>query len=71
MNFNKPALKGNNADYSPKYFFEYNGLIYQKMSFERAYQNNFHYRVVDQVKNYYNEVGGDLWRQCNKQSIPR
>ncbi|PAF46558.1 hypothetical protein BKH46_07395 [Helicobacter sp. 12S02634-8] len=45
-------IKGTNADYSPRYFFTYKGLIYQKMSFEIAYQNDFNYKIIDRLKDY-------------------
>lgn len=47
-------LKGINADYSPKYYFEYNGAIYMKLKFEMAYICNFNYPRVDVVKEINN-----------------
>lgn len=50
----RDVIKGRKADYSPKYYFEYNGAIYMKLKFEIAYIRNFDYPRVDVVKEINN-----------------
>ncbi|WP_180762721.1 hypothetical protein [Helicobacter sp. 12S02232-10] len=47
FNSNPLLIKGKKADYSPRWFFEFEGKIYQKFNFERAYQRNFIYPIID------------------------
>lgn len=49
--YSERFIKGNKADYSPKCYFEYEGVIYMKMKFEDAYRNNFNYPKVDVLRN--------------------
>lgn len=46
----KELIKGRKADYSPLYFFVYNGKIYIKLKDEVAYERGFEYPCVDILK---------------------
>ncbi|WP_180674161.1 hypothetical protein [Helicobacter sp. 13S00477-4] len=51
-NIRNKLIKGMSADYSPKYFFVWQGKIYQKLSFDRAYEKGFKYLFVDFVDSH-------------------
>ncbi|PAF52968.1 hypothetical protein BKH42_08500 [Helicobacter sp. 13S00482-2] len=40
-------IKGRKADYSPLWFFTWQGKIYQKLKFDKAYELGFKYPLVD------------------------
>lgn len=48
--YSERFIKGNKADYNPNRYFEYQGVIYMKMKFEDAYDQNFIYPKVDVVR---------------------
>ncbi|PAF46304.1 hypothetical protein BKH41_09355 [Helicobacter sp. 12S02232-10] len=45
--FNLPLIKGKNADYSPKWFFECEGRIYLKLGLAEATKKDFKYPFID------------------------
>lgn len=48
----KSLIVGMNADYSPRFFFIHNGIIYQKQNFEQAYKSQFKYKAIDRIKGF-------------------
>ncbi|WP_194145646.1 hypothetical protein [Helicobacter jaachi] len=45
-------IRGQNADYSPRFYFVSGGAIFARAGFEWAYKNGFTYKFVDVLKDY-------------------
>ncbi|MDO7252786.1 hypothetical protein [Helicobacter cappadocius] len=43
------VIRGKKADYNKRWFFEFGGKIYQRLSFEEAYKRGFQYPCIDIV----------------------